>query len=368
MQKPLYLKSPINFKNLEMNTVKLLVLNIAGGLLLLGSSCTSTNGKNEEPAKSDIKQSVLVKTMIVKQETITRNIDYTASLVPFEEVHLAPSAPGRIEKINVEIGDNVSRGQVVALMDRTNLEQAKINLLNQETNFRRLDTLKKTNSISDQLYDQAKSSYNISKTSYDFLQENTQLRAPFNGVISGKYFEDGEIYSGSPVASVGKPAILSIVQINQLKALIGISASYYPLITKGMKAEIKSEIYPDLTFNGEIYRIYPTIDNATKTFTVEIKILNGNLKLRPGMFSKIQLNLGKGQAIMIPNIVLVKQTGTNDMYVFVNKNNAAVKKLVKTGRMIDDKIEILDGIADGDEIITVGQNKLENLSPITIKN
>jgi len=350
-----------------MNTIKFLTLCAVAGLLTFETSCSLKNEKKAETASTEVKQAVPVKTMLVNQEVITRNIDYTASLIAFEEVHLAPSAPGRIEKINVEIGDNVSKNQVVALMDRTNLEQARINLMNLETNFRRLDTLKKTNSISDQQYDQVKSAYNIGKTSYHFLQENTQLKAPFSGVVSGKYFEDGEIYSGSPVASVGKPAIVSIVQINQLKALIGISASYFPLITKGMKADVKSEIYPDLTFNGEIYKIYPTIDNATKTFTVEVKIQNSHLKLRPGMFSKIQLNLGKGNAILVPNIALVKQTGTNDMYLFVNKSNVAQKTLVKPGRMFDDKIEILGGLSNGDEIIVAGQNKLENLSPITIK-
>ena len=347
--------------------MKILTFCVVAGILAVGTSCTSNSGTKTETAKIVVKPTIPVKTMVVKEELINRNIDFTASLVAFEEVHLAPSAPGRIEVIKVEISDFVTKGQVVALMDRTNLEQAQINLMNLETNYRRLDTLKKTNSISDQQYDQVKSAYNIAKTSYQFLQENTQLKAPFSGVISGKYFEDGEIYSGSPIAAVGKPAILSIVQINQLKALIGISSTYFPLITKGMKADVKSDIYPDRSFTGEVYRIYPTIDNATKTFTVEVSVQNSDLKLRPGMFSKIQLNLGKGQAILIPNIALVKQTGTNDMYVFVNKDNTAMKMLVKTRRMIDDKIEILNGISNGDEIITVGQNKLENLSPISIK-
>ena len=123
-----------------------------------------------------------------------------------------------------------------------------------------------------------------------------------------------------------------------------------------------------MSFKGEIFKIYPTIDNATKTFTAEVKIQNSNLKLRPGMFSKIQLNLGKGNAVLVPNIALVKQTGTNDMYVFVNKDNVAVKTLVKTGRMFDDKIEITDGITEGNEIVIVGQNKLENKTPLQIKN
>lgn len=346
-----------------MNKIKFLTLLVAAGILIMETSCTS---KDENKIQSDTTQAVLVKTMKIKQEIITRTIDYTATLVPFEEVHLAPSTPGRIEKINVEISDPVSKGQVVAIMDRTNLEQARINLMKLETDFNRMDTLKKTASIADQQYDQIKSAYDIAKTSYEFLLENTQLKAPFNGVVSGKYFENGEIYSGAPNSSIGKAAVVSIVQINQLKVLLGISASYYPLITKGMKADVNSEIYPDLTFKGEIYRIYPTIDNATKTFTVEVKIQNDNLKLRPGMFSKIKLNLGNGKAIMVPTIALIKQTGTNDMYVFLNKNNIALKQPIKTGRIIDDKTEILKGINEGDEIIVVGQNKLENQMAITI--
>jgi RND family efflux transporter MFP subunit len=346
--------------------MKILTLSAVAGILAIGFSCTSKTGKTADAAKIEIKQSVPVKTMMARLEPITRTIDFTASLIPFEEVHLAPSTPGRIEKINVEIGDRVSKDQVVALMDRTSLEQARINLMNLETNFKRLDTLKKLNSIADQQYDQVKSAFDIAKTSYQFLLQNTQLKAPFSGVVSGKYFEDGEIYSGAPVPAVGKAAIISIVQINQLKALIGISASYYPIISKGIKANVTSEIFPEQTFTGEVFRIYPTIDNTTKTFTVEVKIQNGDLRLRPGMFSKIDLDMGKGNAILVPSIAIIKQTGTNDMYVFLNRNNAAKKTLVTTGRMIDDKIEILEGISEGDEVVIVGQNKLEDQVPVTI--
>ena len=352
-----------------MNSIKFLALAIVAGMIFFNTACSS---KAEDASKVEVAPdslaTVSVKTMIVQTEEITRNIDYTASLIAFEEVHLAPSTPGKIEKINIEIGDNVTKGQIVALMDRTNLEQARLNLMKLETDYKRLDTLMKTQSIAQQQYDQIKSAYDIALNSYQFLLENTQLKAPFSGVVSGKYFEDGEIYSGAPIATVGKAAIVSIVQIDRLKALIGISASYFPLISKGMKAQVTCDIYPELSFQGEIFRIYPTIDNNTKTFTVEVAIQNSNLQLRPGMFSKISLDLGKGNAILVPNIALIKQTGTNNMYLFVNKDNVAVKTLVKTGRMFDDKIEILEGLNVGDEIIVVGQNKLENLSPIIIKN
>jgi RND family efflux transporter MFP subunit len=348
-----------------MNKFKLVFVIVFSGMVAVFSSCTSKSNKTSTETQDSLK-SIPVKTMILKQEQVNQNIDYTASLIPYEEVHLGPASPGRIEKINVEISDNVTKGQIVALMDRTNLETARLNLMKLETDYKRLDTLKKTNSIADQQYDQIKSAYEIAKNSYQFLLDNTQLKAPFSGVISGKYFEDGEIYSGAPVPTVGKPAIISIVQINQLKALVGISSNYFPLVSVGMKANIKSELYPDMQFEGQIIKIYPTIDNTTKTFIIEVVIQNTNLKLRPGMFAKIQLNLGKGNALLVPNIALIKQTGTNDMYLFVNKNNVAIKTRVKTGRMFDDKIEILEGVKQGDEIIIVGQNKLENQTPITI--
>jgi multidrug efflux pump subunit AcrA (membrane-fusion protein) len=71
---------------------------------------------------------------------------------------------------------------------------------------------------------------------------------------------------------------------------------------------------------------------------------------------------------LVPNIAILKQTGTNDMYVFLNRNNVAVKMPVITGRLVDDRIEITEGVSDGDEIVVVGQNKLENQMSLTIKN
>jgi RND family efflux transporter MFP subunit len=251
-------------------------------------------------------------------------------------------------------------------MDRTQLQQAKINMINLEADFKRLDTLKKTKSIADQQYDQLKARYDIAKSNYEFLLENTQLKAPFSGIISGKYFEDGEMYSGSPVSSIGKPAVVSLIQINNLTAQVSISSSYFPSVKLGMKADVVSELYPDKTFKGEVYRIYPTVDNATKTFMVEIKVQNSDLKLRPGMFAKLRLNFGEGAAVLVPSIAIIKQTGTNNMYTFVNQNNKAVKKQVKTGRIVDDKTEILDGISVGEELIVVGQNKLEDKVAIKI--
>jgi RND family efflux transporter MFP subunit len=191
---------------------------------------------------------------------------------------------------------------------------------------------------------------------------------PFSGIISGKFFEDKENFTGAPNTKVGKPALVSIVKIDKLKAVFGVSASYYPLLSEKMKTAVTSDIYPGIKFSGEIYKIYPTVDPATKTVTVEVKVDNEDLKLRPGMFSKINLTLGSDSAILIPTIAVIKQTGTNDKYVFVIEKGIAKRILIKTGQVFDDKTEITSGLKPGDKLVVAGQNKLMDKSPVKVIN
>ncbi|RLD59478.1 MAG: efflux transporter periplasmic adaptor subunit, partial [Bacteroidetes bacterium] len=156
-----------------MKTIKLINLLVAIGFIAFATSCNS--GKENKEQTKQI-QAVPVKTMTAKSEIINKTISYTATLIPYEEIYLAPAAPGKIEKIYVEIGDRVSKGQIIATMDRTNLESARINIANLKTNFERLEELKKTNTVAQQQYDEVKTAYEAAKVSYQFLLDNTELK------------------------------------------------------------------------------------------------------------------------------------------------------------------------------------------------
>ena len=112
---------------------------------------------------------------------------------------MAPAQPGRINKIKVEIGDRVGKGQVIAEMDRTTLNQAELQLINLEKDFRRLDTLMSVGGVAAQQYDQVKTQLDITRTNVEFLRENVVLSSPFAGIITAKYFENGELYSGHQI-------------------------------------------------------------------------------------------------------------------------------------------------------------------------
>jgi membrane fusion protein, multidrug efflux system len=339
-------------------------------LFLITAGMLSCGKKNAvESTNAAIDTTVYkVKTMILEKQKISQNIEYTANLLPNEEINYAPASPGRIEEILVEVGSRVGKGDIIARMDRTQLQQVTEQYQSARTNFQRMDTLYKLNSISEQAYEGAKTQYEVSKASYDFLNKNTTLESPINGIVTGKYFENGELYSGAPNTAAGKAAIVTLMQINPLKIIVNVSERYYPITRKGMKATIKVDIYPSRSFTGEISRIYPTISSDTRTFPIEVVIRNNDEVLRPGMFARVALNLGETNALLLPAIAVVKQEGTNDRYVFLaESNNMARKVRVDIGERYDDKLEVISGeVKEGSRVIIAGQENLMDNSKITI--
>jgi membrane fusion protein (multidrug efflux system) len=348
--------------------------NLTALLLVLLAGCSSgpnqPGGKSaavDDAADTTAATEQIVETLVLEKQLISRTVEYTSSLIPFEENHLVPSSPGRIEKIYVEIGDRVRKGDLLVQMDRTQLHQAEVQLKNVENDFRRLDTLNKVGSISEQQYDQMKTQYDIALSNVKFLRENTVLRAPFAGIISGKYYEDGEFYSGAPSTPTGKAAIVSLVQINPLKVEVNITEKYFPVIRIGMQARVSCDIYPGMSFQGKVMMVHPTIDPATRSFTTEIKIGNEKELLRPGMFSRVTMDFGKEMALVLPSVAVLKLQGSNERYVFVEENGTAKRIIVQIGKRFDDKIEVIsDELSAGSHLIVKGQAKLVDRDKVKV--
>jgi RND family efflux transporter MFP subunit len=309
-----------------------------------------------------------VRTLELAKSKVARTIDYTATVLPFEEVNLAPSTPGRIEKINVEAGDHVSKGQVLFVMDRTQLYQMKLQLSGLEKDLARLDTLLKSGSARQQQYDQLKTQYDVTKTNVDFMEQNTELKSPFNGIVTGKYFEEGEMYSGAPTTATGKSAVLTLMQVNPLKVVVNVSEQYYPLIKRGMKATVTADVYEDQVFTGTVFRISPTVNALTRSFGVEVELPNRNETLKPGMFARVSMDLGEVESFVAPANSVLMQEGTNIRYVFVAENDRARRVEVSLGKRFDDKLELIsDVLKEGDKLIIDGQARLKTNDRLQVK-
>ena len=338
---------------------------------LLISACSSkardTKITTTDPSPMTLKAAIPVKTMALSKTKISRTIDYTATVLPFAEVNMAPSTPGRIEKIYVEVGQKVAQGEKLFLMDRTQLFQMELQLSNLEKDLNRIDTLLKTGSAKQQQYDQMKTQFDVTKTNVEFMKNNSLLVAPFDGVVTGKYFENGEIYSGAPTTQSGRSAVVTVMEVNPLKVNVNLSEQYYPLIKTGMKALISADVYKGEIFTGSVYRVAPTINSATRSFNTEIELPNRNDLLKPGMFVRVSMDMGEVETFVVPASTVLVQEGTNIRFVFIARADNAERIEVLIGKRFDDQLEVISSnIKEGDMLITEGQAKLINGDKIKI--
>lgn len=329
-------------------------------LLMAAAVCLIGCGKKDAQAVQEAERVEVVGTMILENQEIERVLNVSTNLQGYLTQNVAPSLTGKIEHIFVEVGDRVKEGDMLVRMDQNQYLTNKIQLANLEVEMSRLEALLATGSVSQQTYDQTKVGYDQLKQNLSFLEKNTYVKAPFEGVVSAKTYEDGELYGGQP--------IVVLTQIKKLKALIAVPETYYPLIKEGMQLTVKSDIYPEETFAATIEVVYPTIDAASHTFQCKVVIPNASEKLRPGMYVTTTLGLGKENTIVVPYQSVEKLIGSNERFVFINENGYAKRVSVKLGQRFDENIEIIaPEIQPGVEYIYKGQSKLVDGVKIEVK-
>lgn len=325
--------------------------NYLAAAVLVTLSLSSCGKESTDTAQVETERIEKVRVQTLNKVEITREINLSAILEGYETQNVAPSVTGKIEHIFVEEGDRVAAGEMLVRMDQMQYNTAKLTYANLGVELERTETLVKSGSATRQAYDQLKLSYDQTKENLDFLALNTYVKAPFSGVVAAKNYEDGELYSGQP--------ILVITQISNLKSEVAVPERYFPKVKAGMSVEVNSEIYPGRSFPAVVERVFPTIDPASHTFIVKVKIPNAKEELRPGMYTSTVLSLDKEEVVMVPYQAVLKLQGSNDRYVFVNNNGIAKRVPVTTGQRVDDKIEIIsDEITDNTQLVVYGQGRL----------
>lgn len=325
------------------------------GTVLMAASCGNTGKKAEQPAAAQVEEVVpTVAVMQVSKRDVPQEATYTSTVQAYVKNNIAPQMAGRITKINVEIGDFVQKGQILAEIDKASLQQAQLQLQNQEVELQRLKSLYDAGGLSKSDLDAIELAYNVTKTQVENLLENTILRSPVNGVVTARNYDVGDLYAMSM-------PIFTVEQIVPVKLLVGISESDYSKVKKGDSVTIEADAIPGKTFYGKVDKIYPTIDPATRTFTVEVVVKNDYKTLRPGMFSRVTVNFGTNNNVVIPDVAVVKQQGSGERFVYIlNQDGTVTYQKVVLGRRMGAEYEVLEGIEDGATIVTGGQIRLKD--------
>jgi RND family efflux transporter MFP subunit len=349
-----------------MKTIKIALITALCGATLISCNMQPPGAAEADETASEEKAwPVKVMTLDYSETAVEQRI--TSTVVAFEETYLSPSLQGRIRSVKVEVNDHVRKGQLLVEMDRTQLDQTRLQYEQLKVDLARMDTLLKHGSITEQAYDQLKAQVESTELILANLEENTLLRAPYSGVITGKYFNDGELFSPAPNTPAGKAALVSLAQLNPVKVMVNLSEKYLPLVKTGMTATISTDVFPDKDFNGKVFRIHPTISAATRTFVAEVRIPNRNETLKPGMFARVSLKLGETEALIVPAIAVLQQSGTNERYVMLHENGSARKVMVQIVNRHDDQLEISSPeIKGGEDLIFAGQTRLENGDKVNV--
>lgn len=167
----------------------------------------------------------------------------------------------------------------------------------------------------------------------------------------------------------GNQPVLTVGQLTPtVKVIVNISESDLALIRRGMPVDVRFDAFEGREFTGRITRIYPTVDPATRTFTAEIAINNGDGAIKLGMFARVSMNLGERNSVVVPDRAVVKQSGSGNKYVYVYSKGKVSYNRVELGRRLDNNYELLSGVADGDTVVISGQTRLADGVAVEIIN
>lgn len=341
-------------KNMNVRTI----IYVAAAVMAV--SCGNNNSKTAEQPQAAEVRLPNVTIMAASYKDVPQSDVYTANVEAYAKNNIAPQSPSRIQKIYVEVGDFVRAGQIVAKMDEVSLNQSKLSMANDSLEYSRIKKLYEQGGVSKSDFDAMELKYNVTRSQYQNLLENTILRSPVSGVITARNYDQGDMYGGSP--------IYVVEQITPVKLYVGISEMDYTRVKKNDTVTLTADALPGKTFTGRIARIYPTIDAATHTFTAEVNVANKDRLLRPGMYARVTVNFGSNHSIVVPDDCVVKQQGSGVRSVFVLQADNTVKEVVVTlGRHFGTEYEILSGVAEGDKVVVKGQASLKNGSKVNVQ-
>lgn len=322
--------------------------------------CKLGNKDAQNQPQTEVLPRVAVQT--ATKQVVDQDQVYSSTVLASAVNNIAPQSAGRIQTIETEVGKFVSKGQVLATMDNLQLEQTRIKYANDKIEYDRLKALLDEGGVSQSDFDQVEMALKVQATTLDNIEKNTNLRSPISGVVTARNYDQGDMYV------MGQP-LFTVQQIVPVKLLVPVSETDYSKVKPGQTVSVQADALPGKSFSGKIVRIHPTMDASTHTFNAEVQVQNSSRELRPGMYTRVLLNLGSTENIVIPDAAVVKQQGSGQRFAFVlDQDNFAQQKEVTLGRHFDGKYEVVSGLSEGETVVVKGAATLKPGQKVEILN
>lgn len=335
----------------------------------------------------------------VRRSTMRDLVSFSGSLQPRSRITIAPKAGGRLEKLHVDIGDRVRNGQLIAVLDgeeyaqqmdqaradltvaEANLEDSRIALEAARRELERAGALREKKIASAAEYDQAVDALSKAEARHKVVQaqlqqkqsalEAARTRSSYARVTADWQADGGERVVGERFVDEGallraNDPIVSVLDIGVLLALINVTEQSYAWVQVGQPAAVASDALPGRRFAGRVARIAPFLQEASRQAEVRIEVPNPDGALKPGMFVKVELELGRREeAVTVPVAALTRYEDRDGVFLVEGEPRQARFVPVTTGITDGGRVEILDPPLAG-TVVTLGQHLLVDGSPVLL--
>ncbi|MFZ5644428.1 MAG: efflux RND transporter periplasmic adaptor subunit [Bacillota bacterium] len=348
-----------------MERTRVVKILLALGLSLSLSLAPGCGKKDAE----QVQEAKIVLTEAAKIDKVSRYSELSGTLQPIEDSLVSFEASGRIVEMNYKEGDTVSSGSLMARLDaaeysvqvaqaRAGLDKAQVNYEKARDDFERMNQLFNQGALSKNDFENAQNRYIVAEKDYILAQESHSLvtgsgsgkdglRAPISGTVISKLSSVGQLVdTRTPVYKIG--------QVDNLKVVLPVPDRE---ITKWKVGDAVSlSLYQD-TREGKVTRLFPAVSQGTGAIGVEVTVSNPKHDWFPGQVVKAKYVMETKEGLFVP-VEAVLNHGLEKPYVFIASVDKAVKTAVTIGDIVDNRLEILSGINQGDLVIVKGADKL----------
>jgi membrane fusion protein, multidrug efflux system len=331
------------------------------------SACGRTQGQSPPPPAAPATQ---VHTAHLATGPITRPIVLPAQVIPLQQATLYAKVSGYLKTINVDKGDKVAAGAVLARIEIPELAAARARreaeLRAASSDYERLQkALAQTpDLVVPDTVDQARGRFEVARASLtesETLLGYATITAPFSGVITQRYVDPGALIQAGNTSS----AIVSLMDFSTVRLQVAVPEIEAARVAVGQPVRVTTDNLPGRQFDGQVTRFTYALDPANRTMLVEALLKNPDLGLRPGMLVTVKLGIEhKEQATLMPVEALVPERSNN--FAYTVEGNKAVKHAIKVGFNDGKNVEVLDGLKPGDSIILAGKLKLSDGQPVQV--
>jgi RND family efflux transporter MFP subunit len=346
------------------------VIIVLGALAAIAFILNNNKKKNEAATAVVAEKNALVSVRIdtVKTEEVSLDFSANGNFEPIQELTFAAEKSGKVIQVLVKEGDHVAVGQTLAIVrsDVINVEVQTANAAYQNavTDYNRFESAYKSGGVTKQQLDNARLMMINAQSRLKQANINigdTRIKAPISGIINKKLIETGSILAGMPPT-----AMFEIVNVSKLKLKVTVNESQVAGLKLGNTVNVTSSVYPNKVYTGKITFIAPKADSSLN-FPIEIEITNNTTNdLKAGMYGTAVFasNQQRQMLMIVPRNAFVGSVSSNQ--IFVNDNGTAILKNVTAGRIVGDKVEIIKGLSNGEQVVVTGQINLTDGTKLEI--